>query len=95
MNLGMYIVVHYYITSYNYYCPHTHKPNNINNCKWCFTSKPKYLLICKQQNPKVKTHKQDSHKCINKLFVVLTNSRILKFQIIKSSLKFDLRTHNL
>ncbi len=95
MNFGMYIVVHYHITSYNYHCPHTHEPNNINNCKWCFTSKPKYIFTYKQQNLKVKTHKEDSHKCINKLFVVLTNSHVLKFEIIKNTLKFDLRTHNL
>ncbi len=33
-------VVHYHISAYNYHCPHTHTPNNINHLgKWCLNSK--------------------------------------------------------
>ncbi len=32
--------MHYHISAYNYHCPHTHKPNNINHLgKWCLNSK--------------------------------------------------------
>ncbi len=45
--MGMYHVMCYDINVYNYHCPPTHKPNNINHLKWGVNSKLPQLFMIK------------------------------------------------